>query len=91
MRHREAKKPQSFPMPVLDLRQKVVFTPQESESGLKYNLALVRNICLPTVFTGFHNDSISKDMQPLLLDPDTPDEALLEGLNIACATEAEKN
>ena len=82
--------PQSFLMRVLDLRQKVLFASQESESGLKYDPALVQNMCMHTLLTCFHNDSIRINMQPFLLDPDTSDEALLERLNTACATEAER-
>lgn len=82
--------PQSFLMRVLDLRQKVLFASQESESGLTYDPALVQRMCLHTLLTGLQNDSISIDMQPLLLDTETQDELLLERLNVACANEAER-
>lgn len=82
--------PQSFAMRILDLRQKVLFASQESESGLRYDPALVQRMCLHTLLTGFQNDSIRIDMQPLLLDAGTSDELLLERLNVACATEAER-
>ncbi|GAA6092193.1 uncharacterized protein LOC117595539 [Tachysurus ichikawai] len=82
--------PQSFLMRVLDLRQKILFASQEAESGLKYDPALVQSMFLHTVLTGLQSDSIKVDMQPLLLDTKTTDEALLEKLNIACANEAER-
>lgn len=82
--------PQSFLMRVLDLRQKVLFASQESESGLKYDPALVQRMCLHTILTGLQNDSIRIDMQPLLVDTKTADELLLEKLNIACANETER-
>lgn len=78
--------PQSFLMRVLDLRQKVLFASQESESGLKYDPVLVQRMCLHTLLTGLQNDSIRIDMQPLLLDTETSDELLLERLNVACVT-----
>lgn len=81
--------PQSFLMRVLDLRQKVLFASQESESGLKYDPALVQSMCFHTVLTGLQSDSIRIDMQPLLLESKTSDEVLLEKLNIACANEIE--
>ncbi|CAI5644958.1 unnamed protein product [Oreochromis niloticus] len=81
---------QSFLMRVLDLKQKVLFASQESESGLKYDPALVQRMCLHTILTGFQSDSVRIDMQPLLLDSKTPDELLLERLNMACANEAER-
>ena len=82
--------PQTFLMQVLDLRQKVLFASQESESGLKYDPALVQRMCLHTLLTGLQNESIRIDMQPLLLDTETSDELLLERLNVACANEAER-
>ncbi|KAJ0022376.1 hypothetical protein NQD34_009866 [Periophthalmus magnuspinnatus] len=81
---------QSFLMRVLDLKQKVLFASQESESGLKYDPALVQRMCLHTILTGLQSDSVRIDMQPLLLDSGTPDELLLERLNMACANEAER-
>lgn len=82
--------PQSFLMRVLDLRQKVLFASQESESGLQYDPALVQRMCLHTLLTGLQNDSIRIDMQPLLLDTETSDELLLERINVACSNEAER-
>lgn len=82
--------PQSFLMRVLDLRQKVLFASQESESGLQYDPVLVQRMCFHTLLTGFQNDSIRIDMQPLLQDPGTSDELLLEKLNVACANETER-
>jgi len=81
---------QTFLMRVLDLKQKVLFASQESGSGLKYDPALVQRMCLHTILTGFQSDSVRIDMQPLLLDPETPDEILLERLNMACANETER-
>ncbi|KAL3999231.1 homeobox protein HoxA/B/C/D4 [Sarotherodon galilaeus] len=80
---------QSFLIRVLDLKQKVLFASQESESGLKYDPALVQRMCLHTILAGFQSDSVRIDMQPLLLDSKTPDELLLESLNMACGNEAE--
>ncbi|XP_016350835.1 uncharacterized protein LOC107695446 [Sinocyclocheilus anshuiensis] len=82
--------PQNFLMRVLDLCQKILFASQEAESGLKYDPALVQSMFLHTVLTGLQSDSVKVDMQPLLLDTKTTDEALLEKLNIACANEAER-
>lgn len=82
--------PQNFLMRALDLRQKILFASQEAESGLKYDPALVQSMFLHTVLTGLQSDSIKVDLQPLLLDTKTTDEALLEKLNIACANELER-
>lgn len=53
--------------------QKVLFTSQESDLGLEYNMGLVNCMCFHTVLTGFQNDSIRIVMQPLLLDTKTSD------------------
>ena len=72
------------------MKQKILFASQESESGVKYDPALVQPMFLHTVLTGLQNDSIRIDMQPLLLDTETSDELLLERLNVACANETER-
>lgn len=77
-------------MRVLVLRQKILFASQEAESGLKYDPALVQSMFLHTVLTGLQSDSVKVDMQPLLLNTKTTDEALLEKLNIACANKVER-
>lgn len=74
-------------MQVLDLKHKVFFASQESESGLKYDPALVQSMFLHAAHIGLQNDSIKTDMQPLLLNTATSDELLLERLNTACTTE----
>ncbi|KAL6465912.1 hypothetical protein MHYP_G00260450 [Metynnis hypsauchen] len=83
--------PQAFLIRALDLRQKILFASQESESGLKYDSGLVQNLFLHTVLTGLQNDNIKRDLQPYLEQSDITDELLLERLNIACAYEMERN
>ncbi|KAL7883023.1 hypothetical protein SRHO_G00006810 [Serrasalmus rhombeus] len=82
--------PQAFLIRALDLRQKILFALQESESGLKYDPGLVQNLFLHAVLTGLQNDNIKRDLQPYLEQSDISDELLLERLNIACAYEAER-
>ncbi|KAL6454997.1 hypothetical protein MHYP_G00365650 [Metynnis hypsauchen] len=83
--------PQAFLIRAVDLRQKILFASQESESGLKYDPGLVQNLFLHTVLTGLQNDNIKRDLQPYLEQSDITDELLLERLNIACAYETERN
>lgn len=82
--------PQSFVIRALDLRQKILFASQESESGLKYDPVLVQSMFLHTVLTGLQNDNIKRDLQPYLELATVSDELLLEKLNIACACESER-
>ncbi|KAK6472741.1 hypothetical protein HHUSO_G27324 [Huso huso] len=87
----EAKEtPQNFLMRVMDLRQKILFASQESDSGLKYNPELVQRMFLHTVLTELQNDSIKTDMKVYLQDNSVTDEVLLEQLNIACSNDAER-
>lgn len=82
--------PQSFLIRTLDLRQKILFASQESESGLRYDPVLVQNMFLHTVMTGLLNDNIKRDLQPSLEQAGVSDELLFEKLNIACAYESER-
>lgn len=82
--------PQSFLIRALDLRQKILFASQESESGLRYDPVLVQNMFLHTVMTGLQSDNIKRDIQPFLEKEDVSDELLFEKLNIACAYESER-
>lgn len=83
--------PQNFIIHALDLRQKILFASQESESGLKYDPGLVQNMFLHTVLTGLQSDNIKRDLQPYLELPDVSDELLLEKLNTSCACESERH
>ncbi len=82
--------PQNFLIRTLDLRQKILFALQESESGLQYDPGLVQRMFLHTVLTGLQNDNIKRDLQPYLEQADISDELLLERMNTSCAYETER-
>lgn len=82
--------PQNFLIRALDLRQKILFASQESESSLRYDPVLVQNMFLHSVMTGLQNDNIKRDLQPYLEQAGVSDELLFEKLNIACAYESER-
>lgn len=82
--------PQNFLIRALDLRQKILFASQESESGLRYDPVLVQNMFLHSVMTGLQNDNIKRDLQPYLEQASVSDELLFEKLNTACAYESER-
>lgn len=75
-----------FMIRTMDLRQKVVFASQEDQTTLKYDESLVRNTFLQTLMTGLE-ESIKIQMQPYLEDTNTPDEELLEKLNLVVSQE----
>lgn len=79
--------PRNFLIRALDLRQKILFA---SQSSLKYDPILVQNMFLHTVLTGLQNGYIRGDLKPYLQQTDVSDELLLEKVNIACMTEAER-
>jgi hypothetical protein len=81
---------QHYLIRALDLRQKILFASQEAESGLRYDPVLVQSMFLFTVLTGLQNDSIRSELQPYLQQTTLSDELLLEKLNIACASEFER-
>ena len=82
--------PQNFLIRTLDLRQKILFASQESESGLQYDPGLVQRMFLHTVLTGLQNDNSKDDLQPYLEQADISDELLLKRMNTACAHETER-
>lgn len=82
--------PQNFLIRALDLRQKILFASQESESGLRYDPVLVQNMFLHSVLTGLQNDNVKRDLQPYLEQANVSDEVLFEKLNTACTHESER-
>lgn len=82
--------PQNFLIRAPDLRQKILFASQESESGLRYDPVLVQNMFFHSVMTGLQNDNIKRDLQPYLEQAGVSDELLFEKLNTACAYESER-
>lgn len=82
--------PQNFVIHALDLRQKILFASQESESGLKYDSGLVQNMFLHTILTGLQSENIKRDLQPYLELANVSDELLLEKFNTSCACENER-
>lgn len=82
--------PQSFLIHVLDLRQKLLFTSQEDESGFKCDPAPVQNMFRHTVLTGLLNDRIQSDLQPFLSDHTISHEVLSERLNGMSSHESER-
>ena len=67
----------------MDLRQKIIFASQESESEMNYDISLVQNMFLHALITGFSDDNIKSDMKIFLGDKTVSDETLFEQLNKA--------
>ena len=81
---------QNFVVHLMDIRQKVIFASQESESQLQYDPVLVQKLFLRAISTGLISYSIKADIDPYLNDINVSDEVLLEKLNLAADNEAER-
>ena len=81
---------QNFVVRLMDMRQKVIFASQESESQLQYDPVLVQKLFLRAISTGLISYSIKADIEPYLNDINVSDEVLLEKLNLAANNEAEQ-
>ncbi|KAJ8027641.1 hypothetical protein HOLleu_32842 [Holothuria leucospilota] len=80
----------SFVLRTLDLRQKVVFASQEAGAGVIYTYDQAQKMFLHTVSTGLQSDYVRQQLQPLLTQEGTTDEALLEALTVFVGQEAER-
>ena len=83
-------KPQEFLIRLLDLKQKILFASQESESGLKYDPALVHGMLLHSFSIGLLSENIKSDMKPHLQKDTISDEELFEALNVCVSNETER-
>ena len=68
--------PQQLLVRVMDLRQKIIFVSQESESEMNYDNSLVHNMFLHALMTDFSDDNIKSDMKTFLSDKTVSDETL---------------
>lgn len=82
--------PQSFLLRAFDLRQKVLFASQETDSRLQYDPKLVQEMFRHSIITGLRSDGIKTELKPYLDDPKTPDEVLFEKINVQSSLEAER-
>ena len=83
-------KPQEFLIRLLDLKQKVLFASQESESGLKYDPPLVHGMFLHSFSIGLLSENIKSDMKSHLQKDTISDEELFKALNVCVSNETER-
>ena len=87
---KSSEKPQDFLIRLLDLKQKVLFASQKSESGLKYDPALVHGMFIHSLSIGLLSETIKLDMKPYLQKESVTDEELFEALNVCVSNETER-
>lgn len=82
--------PLEFLIRVLDLRQKILFASERTQSSLKYNKELVQSQCFQSIMTGLLNDNIRAEMRMYLQDENSSDELLLLKMQSAQYSESER-
>ena len=84
-------KPQEFLIRLLDLKQKVLFASQETDSELKYDPTLVHGMFVHSFSLGLQNETIKTEMKPYLEKKTMSDEELFEKLNVCVSNEMERS
>lgn len=82
--------PLEFLIRVLDLRQKILFASERTQSSLKYNKELVQSQCFQSIMTGLSNDNVRAEMRIYLQDQNSSDELLLMKMQTAQYNESER-
>ena len=84
-------KPQEFLIRLLNLKQKVLFASQETDSDLKYDPTLVHGMFVHSFSLGLKNENIKIEMKPYLEKKTMSDEELFEKLNVCVSNEMERS
>lgn len=84
-------KPQEFLIRLLDLKQKILFVSQETDSELKYDPTLVHGMYVHSFSLGLQNENIKIEMKPYLEKKTMSDEELFEKLNVCVSNEMERS
>ncbi|CAH3167610.1 unnamed protein product [Pocillopora meandrina] len=84
-------KPQEFLIRLLDLKQKILFASQETDSDLKYDPTLVHGMFVHSFSLGLQSENIKIEMKPYLEKKFISDEELFEKLNVCFSDELERS
>ncbi|CAH3151573.1 unnamed protein product [Pocillopora meandrina] len=84
-------KPQEFLIRLLDLKQKILFASQETDSDLKYDPTLVHGMFVHSFSLGLQSENIKIEMKPYLEKKFISDEELFEKLNVCSSDELERS
>ncbi|CAH3034221.1 unnamed protein product [Pocillopora meandrina] len=83
--------PQEFLIRLLDLKQKILFASQETDSDLKYDPTLVHGMFVHSFSLGLQSENIKIEMKPYLEKKFISDEELFEKLNVCFSDELERS
>ena len=76
---------------LLDLKPKVLFASQETDSELKYDPTLVHGMFVHNFSLGLQNEYIKIEMKRYLEKKTMSDEELFEKLNVCVSNEMERS
>ena len=76
---------------LLDLKQKILFASQETDSDLKSDPTLVHGMFVHSFSLGLKNENIKIEMKPYLEKKTMSDEELFEKLNVCVSNEMERS
>ena len=79
--------PNDFVIRLMNLRQKLIYV--SKEDPYLFDEHLVQSKFLQAIFTGLRNENLRHELRPLLKNPKTSDEELLESLSLAMIDENE--
>lgn len=79
--------PNDFVIRLMNLRQKLIYV--SKEDPYLFDERLVQSKFLQAIFTGLRNENLRHELRPLLKNPKTSDEELLESLSLAMIDENE--
>ncbi len=81
---------QAFLMRLLNIRQKVLFVAQESDSKLKANTELVQSVFLQTLESGMQSENIRTRLRPVLETHDVLNKEIIHQLSLAVSGEEDR-
>ena len=82
--------PLQFLLRALDLRNKMLFASQESDSQFDYGSQLIQNTFLKAFETGLRDDILATNLRPILHKNDLSDEELMRQVNELASNQAER-
>lgn len=85
-----AEEPSEFLMRTLDIRNKILFSSQETASELKYDPVLVNGLFRRTIYTGLRDLAIRQEFRSHLEKDTIADEDLIHELNRIVSKETER-
>ena len=91
VRQQSSESPQQFLLRALDLRNKVNFASQESDSEFNYGASLIQKTFAKSFETGLCDDILASNLRPILRTSGLTDEELMRQVNELASQRAERS